>query len=442
MIDRFQKEFQRLCASSEVQKVLVAISGGLDSVVLAHLLHQSGQQIILAHVNFTLRAEESDGDEQFVREFGKDLGVEVFVKRFETADYAVKNHLSIQVAARNLRYQWFEQLAEEQNCDYIAVAHHQDDQIETFFINLFRGSGMHGLKGMPEKNGKIIRPLLFAQRDEIEQYATKLGLSWRNDSSNTKDDYLRNRLRNNILPEIYAVSPSARTGIVHSLKHLAANEKLFNELISEKKTRLIHTESEMHYMLKSELSGIHRSDELLYEILRDYGCNESQTDAISSKIESGPGAVFYSQTHSLFIDRERIEIKKFKEKVPEKIYFLEQETRSITEPFKLQTSILECSVNFVPERNPVVATFDLAEILFPIQIRRWQTGDRFIPFGMTGSKLVSDYFTDRHFTRSEKENSWLLCDRNGLILWVIGHRQSEIGRITSKTLKVYQLRQE
>jgi tRNA(Ile)-lysidine synthase len=368
------------------------------------------------------------------------LDVPVFVKRFDTANYAANNHLSIQVAARDLRYQWFDTLANEHSCDYIAVAHHQDDQIETFFINLLRGSGLHGLKGMPEMNGKIIRPLLFAGRVEIEQYAAIHGLNWRNDSSNAKDDYLRNRLRNNILLDLYSVSPSARTGIVQSLKHLSANEKLFDELISEKKIQLIHSEAEFYYLLKSELAGYQYTAELLFEILREFGFNASQTEAISSKIESSGGSVFYSQTHRLSIERERIEIHQLEEKSPEQIIYLEAETRSLEEPIKLQIRILERLDNFVPEKNPVVATFDFAVIAFPIHLRKWQTGDRFIPFGLEGSKLISDYFTDQRFSRSEKENTWLLCDRNGLILWVIGHRQSENGRITSETQSIYQLR--
>ncbi|MFZ4464309.1 MAG: tRNA lysidine(34) synthetase TilS [Bacteroidales bacterium] len=439
MIDRFQKELQKLTTSSEPQKVLVAISGGLDSVVLTHLLHQSGHQLVLAHVNFSLRGDESDEDERFVRDLGRELGIQVFVKYFYTADYAANNHLSIQVAARELRYQWFEQVAEEQNCDYIAVAHHQDDQIETFFINLLRGSGLHGLKGMPQTNGKIIRPLLFAGRNEIEQYAAINGLSWRNDSSNKKNDYLRNKLRNKILPEIMEVSPTAYAGIRQSIAHLAAHEKLLNELILEKRLQILHSEKKYFYILKSDLSGFQHPGALLFEILREFGFNGSQTDDIAAKLDSA-GAVFYSETHLLSLEREQIEIHKLEEESPELFIYLEEETRSLEEPINLQISILEHLDSFVPEKNPAVASFDVDLLSFPLHIRKWRQGDRFVPFGMIGSKLLSDYFTDKHFSRFEKESVQLLCDHKGLILWVIGHRQADFGKITSETRSVYQIR--
>ena len=432
MIEEFLKHLEPLTDFDRNCKILVAVSGGADSIVLSHLLHSAGYTLVIAHCNFGLRGIESDEDESFVRRFSVDLKIPVFVKHFDTANYAEKNKISIQMAARDLRYNWFQELVAELDCKFIAVAHHQDDQIETFFINLFRGSGIKGLSVMLPKNGNIIRPLLFMQRAEIEQYANVHKLTFRTDSSNAKNAYLRNNIRNNLLPQLYQMIDGSKNGILKSLQFLSANEELYNELVADVTKDFIQIDNGIVRIEKAKLLKFKALEGILFETISPYGFKGFVLESIVKALKSEPGTIFISGTHRLTINRDVIEIEPIGCADVE-LYYINQGDTEIRFPVSLQFTIENRTIDFNINKTSAVASIDFDKLKFPLIIRKWKKGDRFVPFGMQGSKLLSDFFIDQHFTRHQKENCWLLCNNDDLVIWVIGYRISDVYKITDKT---------
>lgn len=439
MNDVFFKQLERLTDSDRNCKILVAISGGADSVVLSHLLHKAGYKIGLAHCNFKLRGDESDEDELFVRNFADEMHVPFYIKHFETKVFSKENKISIQMAARDLRYTWFQELATTSAYDFIALAHHLDDQIETFFINLFRGSGIRGLSGMPAKNGKIIRPLLATQRVEIEQYAVENHLKYRTDSSNAKSDYLRNNIRNKLLPEMYNMISGSKSGILHSLKYLSGNEILYNELVSNITKDLVHANDGLITISKEKILAIHSLETFLFECISPYGFKRQQIDSIANAMSDEAGKTFFSESHRLIINREVIEISPIKTNDYESQYLVNENDTEVLFPISLQFSIINAPNDFVIMKHSKIALLDYNLLHFPMHIRKWKAADRFVPFGMHGSKLVSDFFTDLHLTKHEKESSWLLCNNDDTIVWIIGYRISDNFKITGQTKQVLKI---
>lgn len=439
MKEDFLKQIDRLTDSDKSCKILVGISGGADSVVLSHLLFKSGISIGLAHCNFMLRGSESDKDESFVRNFANEMQVPIYVEHFETKDFALKNKISVQMAARELRFAWFQELANQFGYKYIALAHHADDQIETFFINLFRGSGIRGLSGMLAKNGNYIRPLLTMQRIEIEQYAHENNLSFRTDSSNAKNDYLRNNIRNRLLPQLYQLVEGSKTGILQSLKYLSGNENLYDELVSGMTKDLIQTQNEFVTIDKEKLLAIHFSNAFLFECISPFGFKRHQIDAIAIALRSEPGRIFYSQSHRLTINRDVIEIAPFGQTDFKSQYVVNEQDNEISFPVSLQFSIEDFHQDFEILKLSEIALFDFNLLQYPLHLRKWKESDRFVPFGMRGSQLISDFFINHHLTKHEKENCWLLCDRNDAIVWIVGYRISDNFKITTKTKQVLKI---
>ena len=436
MLQQFKRYIEANKLINKGEKVVVALSGGIDSVVLTHLLAESGIEIVAAHCNFHLRGEESDGDERFVAEFCNKKGVKCHVKHFDTEDYAKTQGLSIEMAARELRYNWFEELCKELNFDKIAVAHHADDQIETFFINLLRGSGIHGLKAMLPQNGNIIRPLLWATRQEINDYALARNLTWCNDSTNSQSVYTRNKLRNIVLPVIDKNFANARHAITQSINYLSSENSLYDELVSLR-IKALETQTGNAVMIaKSAFEGPN-GKQFLFEWIRRYGFNTSQSEFIAKALPNA-GTHFYSPTHRLCIEPDSLVIDTMQSKPVEAV--IEEGQNEIFEPIKLTLSSRDRSDDTSISRDPRCATLDLDKIKFPLLLRPWRHGDRFKPLGLKGSKLVSDLFNDLRLTQTEKDSSLVIEDSTGAIVWVVGRRMDDRFKVTEETRRLLLLK--
>ena len=446
MIDQFKAYINRCNLLAEGEKVILALSGGIDSMVLADLLLKAKVEFVAAHCNFHLRGEESDGDDWFVRKFAEKRGIQCFVKHFETEKYAAKYSISIEMAARDLRYAWFEQLRQQLGYDKIAVAHHADDQAETFFINLLRGAGLNGLKGMKPQNGVIIRPLLWASREQIRKYAVENHIVWREDHTNVESVYLRNRIRNQLLPVFDELQPKARQSLYKSLEHLSAENELYRSLLKEKLAQIVEREGEIQRLpyskiIKAEVpepvEGPTSSFQLLFEWLRQFGFNTDQCHFIYDAIGTGIGNQYCSPTHCVVIGRDNLQLSEIKEKTDDEIQIKVGE-KEVLLPLHLCFSKLEKTADFIINKSSDVAQLDSDKLRFPLALRHWRHGDRFCPLGMKGSKLLSDFFVDQKFTEYQKQNVWLLVSADGVILWVVGYRIDDRFKIVNDTKTVFE----
>ena len=440
MIDQFQAYINRYNLLAESDKVILALSGGIDSMVLADLLLKAKVEFVAAHCNFHLRGEESDGDEKFVRDYAERNGIQCFVKHFETEKYAAEQSISIEMAARDLRYAWFEELRQQLGYDKIAVAHHADDQAETFFINLLRGAGLNGLKGMKPQNGVIIRPLLWASREQIRKYAVENQILWREDHTNAESVYLRNKIRNQLLPAFDELHAEARQGLYKSLEHLAAENELYRELLQEKLGQIIEYNGDIQRIPYSAFLIQHSSFQLLFEWLRQYGFNTDQCHFIYDAIGTGVGNQYCSATHRLVIGRDELQLFEIKEDTNDEIQ-IEIGEEEILFPVHLCFSKLEKTADFFIDKSPYVAQLDFDILKFPLTLRHWRHGDRFHPLGMKGSKLLSDFFVDQKLTEYQKQNVWLLVSAGGDILWVVGYRIDERYKVSNSTKTIFLCRQ-
>ena len=424
-------------------------------MVLADLQLKTKTDFVVAHCNFHLRGEESDGDEQFVREFAERNGLRLFVKHFDTEHYAAEQGVSIEMAARDLRYAWFEELRQQLSYDKIAVAHHADDQAETFFINLLRGAGLNGLKGMRTQNGAIIRPLLWASREQIHQYAVENQILWREDHTNAENVYLRNKIRNRLLPVFDELHPEARQGLYKSLEHLSAENELYRELLKEKLSQMVEEQDGVFVIARRNDEAIQKkksyrvsldcfaalamtqSEQLLFEWLRQYGFNTDQCRFIFEAMQTGVGNKYFSPTHQLVIGRNELQLSEIKTENEEEIQ-IEIGEEEITSPICLRFSRYEKAADFVIDKSPKVALLDADKIQFPLTLRHWRHGDRFHPLGMKGSKLLSDFFVDLKFTDAQKEQVLLLSSAKNEILWVVGYRVDDRFKVTTETKTIFQ----
>ena len=458
MLEQFLAYINRYNLIAEGEKIVLALSGGIDSMVLADLLLKAKVEFIAAHCNFHLRGEESNGDDWFVRKFAEKRGIQCFVKHFETEKYAAKYGISIEMAARDLRYAWFEQLRQQLGYDKIAVAHHADDQAETFFINLLRGAGLNGLKGMKPQNGVIIRPLLWASREQIRKYAVENHIVWREDHTNVESVYLRNRIRNQLLPVFDELQPKARQGLYKSLEHLSAENELYRTLLKEKLAQIVKRDGDVQRLpysaiqlnnvgpsmlrLRSATAGSGTSAftfQLLFEWLRDYGFNTDQCHFVHEAIGTGIGNQYCSSTHRLVIGRDDLQLSEIKEKTEEEIQ-IEIGQEEVISPIHLRFSQFERTADFVIDKSSEVAQLDFDKLRFPLSLCHWRHGDRFHPLGLKGSKLLSDFFVDQKFTEYQKQNVWLLVSADGDILWVVGYRIDDRFKIVNDTKTVFECR--
>jgi len=415
---------------SKEDKLILGISGGADSVCLMHLLLELDYNFELAHCNFNLRGDESDEDEIFVRKLAKEYQLELHVKHFDTQNYANENKVSVQMAARDLRYAWFYDLLLSENAKYIAIAHHANDDIETFFINLVRGSGLKGLLGIKAKIDSIVRPLMAVSRAEIEQFLKKNDISFREDSSNTSLKYLRNKIRHELMPLLTEMNPSIQTTISDEIKILEGVAEVYYKQIERIKKEMIQNEEAIIQLKISDLLALKPINNYLYELLKPYGF--STIDRIVESLKGQSGKQFFSSTHKLLVDREFIFISELDIKQNELI-IIQENTNSIKSPIHLNFSK---SDNIKWKDDLSSAQLDFEKLQFPLTLRKWKDGDKFIPLGMKTFKKLSDFFIDNKFSLLDKNKQWLLCSGKDVV-WVVGHRIDNRYKLESKTKKVY-----
>ncbi|MBN2682895.1 MAG: tRNA lysidine(34) synthetase TilS [Bacteroidales bacterium] len=424
----------KLCFPKD--KILVAVSGGIDSIVLLDILYKLNFNITLAHCNFQLRGKESDDDEKLVKSLSEKYGIEFFLKRFNTKTFAEENRISIQMAARKLRYDWFNKTIEENSFNYVAIAHNKDDVAETFFINLLRGTGIRGLTGIKEKTGNIIRPIIFASRKEIEQYCKTNNLVYREDKSNESDDYLRNRIRHHLIPLLKEIKENSLNNIDTTILNLQETLLLFNEKISEIVENIVHEKNDSIYLNKNMLNNNPAKRTILYEIAKNYNFSSKMCDEIIEDINKQPGTKFISETHQITIDRDFIIISS-SEKNPLKEYYIQPDDNEIHEPIHLLLEFSENTKSIVNDNNIACLDFDLLK--FPLKLRNYLPGDKFKPLGMKGMKKLSDFFTDKKIPLPEKQKIWILLS-DEKIVWVVNHRIDDRYKLNENTKRVVKIK--
>ena len=438
MLDKFCSFIQQNQLFRKEQTILLAISGGIDSVVMCELMRLAGFRFAIAHCNFSLRGVESDDDETFVHNLARAMDVKLHVRRFETSVFAAAHNLSIQMAARELRYSWFEELLDEFGYSYVANAHHLDDQAETFFINLLRGTGLSGLHGILPKQGRVIRPLLFLTREEIFEFAHVEGLQWREDSSNRSKKYLRNRLRLELMPVLRKIDPAFSKTLNNTVRILRETETIYRQKIDEGKADLLEQKENDVRILISWLEEFSPMETWLYELLRPYNFSFSVIEEIVNSLGSISGKMFFSPTHRLLRDRDYLIIESLTDIAGKSekpiIAFDPSLPESPTLPLPLSFRTLEYEGFRIPAGTSV-ACFDYDKLQFPLELRHWQQGDYFLPFGSRGKKKISDFFVDNKLSIDEKERLWLLTSGEDII-WVTGMRSDHRYRLTNSTQKV------
>lgn len=421
----------------KTDNVLLAVSGGVDSMVMLHLFNSNNLNFGVAHCNFNLRAEESDADEELVKTVCKKLNIPFYSVAFNTQNYAQEKGISIQMAARELRYDWFQEIAEKNDYQFIATAHHKNDIAETLLINIAKGTGLNGLHGIAFKRNNIIRPLLNFSREEIEEFASTQNIEFRTDSSNHEIKYTRNKIRHQVIPELEKVNPKAVDAMVTLTHRIQSLETILEKEFKRAWEKCAVVDKNL---IKIKIDELNRLDELptyLFYFLKKYDFNESDVNDILHSLNEHSGLVFYSKTHQLVKDRayllltELLESKEAELVVNSldefsKIAFLEKYE-------KVSPSLL--SIN----KKPCYAYFAIDKLSFPITFRKWQSGDKFSPFGMKGQKKVSDYLIDQKVSIIEKENTWVMVSNNK-ICWLVGHRIDNAFRVDESTKEVLVLK--
>lgn len=437
MLERFKNFIEERGLFSRTDKVVLAVSGGVDSIVMCDLFHKASFSFAIAHCNFQLRKQESDGDEQFVKNLAIFYNVPFFVNRFDTDKYAQKKNISVQMAARDLRYHWFKELIEKHSIPHLATAHHQDDVAETFFINLIRGSGISGLHGISEKRDYIIRPLLFASKDEISEYAKKRDLKYREDSSNLCDKYTRNKIRHHVIPIFKEINPNALNSIISTIERLKEVESVFKETIDIAKKKLVLYDKNQTKISIVELKKLQPIHTYIFELLKEFGFNASTINSIESSLDSESGKVFYSPTHKLIKDRNQLIITNYQLPTTNWELSIKDNITEIEDPIPLKFELAH-NTNFIIPKSNCIACLDYDSLKFPLTLRRWKQGDSFNPLGMKGKKKLSDFFIDKKISLADKENTWVLCSADAIV-WVVGYRIDEGFKVKEGTKQIYKI---
>ena len=414
MFKKFQKHLLENFPEIENQKILLALSGGIDSSVMLNLCIRSGLLVSIAHCNFQLRGRESIEDELWIKNISKNKNLKCYIKRFETRKVAKEEKLSIQVAARNLRYNWFNELSRNYNFDLVLLAHHANDSLETFMINTMRGSGLRGLLGIPKLKGKIFRPLLPFSKVQIMKYAKNNHIKWREDSTNEKTDYLRNALRHEVIPVWKEINPYLEERFLTTLTHLGEIQKALDYIILDLKDRYFLKEKEYIKISINQLDSLKPHDYFLFSLFNQYGFRH--VSDLKKLLKSQSGKELISDTHRLIRDRSFLLLTE-KTNIINKTFSISSEVRKIKDPISLK---LKFKVDLEIENKNVVC-FDKSMIKFPLILRKWREGDFFYPKGFNGKKKLSKYFKDEKFSLLEKEKQWLLCSGDNII-WVVGKR--------------------
>jgi len=428
------------------KKLLIAISGGIDSIVLTHILYKLNFTISLAHCNFSLRGKESNKDEIFVKELGEKLQAPTFTIQFDTEKYATEKGISTQMAARDLRYNWFDKIRLENNIDYIITAHQKDDIIETFIINLTRGTGLDGLTGIPEVNESIVRPMLPFDRNDILIYASKNKLQWREDQTNSSIKYVRNKIRHKIVPVLKELNPNLLNTFHTTLENLKGSQQIVKDSVENIRQKVSTIKENEVYFDILELKKLNNPKVYLYQLLNAYGFSE--WDDVCNLLDAQSGKFVLSKTHRLLKDRAILILTDLLNVEESEVFEIKENTTKIKHPIKLKFDKIDIPFDTENHQNKVLnelifdenntISIDYDKIKFPLTIRKWQKGDYFYPIGLQGKKKLSKYFKDEKMSLSEKENTWLLCSNNDIV-WVIGKRLDDrfkVSKYTSAILKI------
>ncbi|HSG67245.1 MAG TPA: tRNA lysidine(34) synthetase TilS [Bacteroidales bacterium] len=438
MIEKFKSFIKDNDLITPGQRVLLAVSGGMDSMAMLQLFAESSYTFGIAHCNFMLRGAESDADEQFVKESAERTGVEYYTTSFDTDNYARKKNISIQMAARDLRYGFFKHIALANKYDLIATAHHLDDQAESFFINLSRGCGIAGLHGIMSRKGNVIRPLMFTHRSEIEKYVDEKGIPYREDSSNSGLKYTRNKIRHQLMPIMKQLNPAFDDEMARTIRRLYDTEQIFREYIELKKEKLIASEEEADIIDIDGVLELTASETFFYEIISEYGFAKDDVPNILNALGGEPGKQFFSPTHRLIVDRKKIIVTARPDRTVEEVnYVINNNLQALSEPLQVKISIVDRQTYAIPQSSNV-ASLDYHKLSFPMSLRRWKDGDAFIPLGMKNFKKLSDFFVDGKYSLLQKERCWLLCSGEDIV-WVVGDRIDDRYKVTDETTLVYRM---
>ncbi len=416
-------------------KVLMAVSGGRDSVCMASVLLKLGYQIAIAHCNFKLRGEDSDKDEQFVKDWAKAHNITCFTIRFDTLQYASEHKISTQMAARDLRYDWFERLSEEHRFTKVAIAHNSDDVAETFFINLIRGTGLDGLTGIKPMVGKIIRPLLSVSRTEIDRYIQENEIAYREDISNASVKYLRNKIRHHILPELKTISAHFNQTLIENIAHLNDAKCIVDNEVERLRQKLFVTQKERILIPIADLLNLDFLPAYLYELLKPYQFTKSVVQNLLDSLSGESGRQFYSDTHRIVKDRDYLILTNLETIERDEEYIIEESDLLMDSPLHLTfTSCTEKTI--IPSAS--IAYLDKAKLQFPLTLRKWKAGDKFVPLGMSSQQKVSDFLINQKVSRIEKEHTYVLLSKEDIV-WLVGYRINDRYKITEDTHYVFKI---
>lgn len=426
MLEKIQEFILETQLISKTDKTLIAVSGGRDSILLLILLHQLGYTVEVAHCNYNLRAEESDSDEDFVRKLADKMDVPFHLKKFDTKNLAEKDGVSIQMKARDLRYEWFEALSEERNLNKIATAHHLDDQLETILINLTRGTGLKGLRGMKEKRGKIIRPLLCVSRDEINEFMFNKHIPFREDSSNASGKYFRNKIRHQVIPVLKEINPSLFKAVNNTTRRLRNVEVNWdNQFLAWQESLDIKngvTKIDFSEVVENNISFIQ-------QLLRSKGFSYPDIESILNAKNSEKGKKFFGKNKYAVITGNKQYELYVQNEDDIKEYFISEDL-----PINLSFDLVTMPIDIETSEN--IAYINADKVQGKLRLRKWRKGDWFIPFGMRGKQKISDYFINNKLSLAEKENTWLLCDSEKIV-WIVCHRSDNRCRVDDTTKNVY-----
>ena len=436
MLQKFQNHLLHNFQFLRGKKVLLATSGGKDSMVMVHLLQHLDYEIGIAHCNFELRGIESFDDQYFVKQYAVANNIPVFITQFDTKAFSEDYKISTQVAARELRYNWFYELLETEKYDYILTAHHADDNLETFLINLSRGTGLEGLIGIPEQNEKVVRPLLAFSQEEIEDYASINGIQWREDSSNASDKYLRNKIRHHVVPLLKELNPNFLLSFHKTQGYLQQAQDMVDDAAIMVYQQVAQQDGDTIYFDLQQLQKLPNYKSYLYQWLNEFGFKA--WDDIYDLVDSQSGKCVYSSEYRLLKDRDSLLLSRLNEEDEIQEYSILENQKEVNIPLNLSF----CKVADISIGSNKTIFVDADKIHYPLVLRHWNEGDHFHPFGMDGkSKKISKLFKDEKLSLIEKESKWLLCS-NTEIVWVIGLRQDERFRIDNTTKNILKIQLE
>lgn len=441
-LDRFNSFIKQNALFEQDEGILLAVSGGRDSVLMAHLFSLTSYKFAIAHCNFNLREADADADEKFSSDLAFKFDVPFFSTRFDTKEYASTHHISIQMAARDLRYQWLEEIRNDFNFQYIALAHHQNDTIETMLLNLTRGTGIAGLHGILPKRDKLIRPLLFLNRNEIDEIVLTEGISYRDDSSNQSVKYARNKIRLEVIPKLKELNPNLEETFEANRRRFAELEVLLNERVLELQLALfIELNPDEYHIKLNALKKLNPLNTLLFGLFHPFGFNEAVLQDLIRSWDGQPGKIFESATHHLVLDRHYLLLSKKQSEQALTVSIFPDNDTVIWNNQEFYSRFVPAD-HFELQKKPNLAQLDADLLTFPLILRSWEKGDTFYPFGMRGKKKLSDFFTGHKISIKHKKLIGILQNGNGDILWISGYRTDDRYKVTPDTKKVFIFEQQ